>query len=126
MGKGNVAESFHQGFRNVDLDELIEKLPYPEMCIICKGVFPETASIAQDINFSFVSLDVDLEKSILEGLRFFYPRMSKHGMIFVHDYRNNFLFGVEKAVCQYEKEINRILTKLPLADGGGTLVVIKD
>lgn len=45
-------------------------------------------------------------------------------MIFVHDYNNKQLFGVKKAIERYEKEVG-VLTKVPLGDWGGTLVLVK-
>ena len=35
-----------------------------------------------------------IENSIYEGLKYFYPRLSLGGYIFVHDY-NSSLYGVE-------------------------------
>jgi len=51
-----------------------------------KGLFPGTASVVADRRFSFVHLDVDLYESTLAGLEFFYPRMSRGGIIISHDY----------------------------------------
>lgn len=77
-----------------------------------------------DETFAFVSLDMDFEESIYEGLKYFYPRMSENGYIFVHDY-NSSLRGVEKAVDRYEEDYKVNLRKMPLCDANGTLVVIK-
>ena len=43
--------------------------------------------------FAFVSLDTDLYKPTLAGLEFFWPRMSKGGFIFIHD------FGLRCGTC---------------------------
>lgn len=51
-----------------------------------KGLFPQTAEPIKDKKFAFVHLDTDLYESTLEGLKFFYPRMVKHGIILSHDY----------------------------------------
>ena len=48
------------------------------MCLFKKGYFPESAH-GIDEKFAFVSLDLDLYKPTLEGLRFFYPKMIKGG-----------------------------------------------
>lgn len=74
--------------------------------------------------FVFVSLDVDLEDSIYEGLNYFYPRLVHGGYIFVHDYTSKCL-GVEVAVDKYEKAMKCILPKVPLLDVNGTLVITK-
>jgi len=63
-----------------------EKVPN---IIIKAGIFPGTASDLSENLFSFVSLDCDLYEPILEGWRFFYPRMSAGGYIFLHDHNGS-------------------------------------
>lgn len=75
----------------------------PERCIIKKGFFPETAE-GIDETFIFVSLDMDLYQPMLEGLRYFYPRMEKGGVILCHDYYSTTLSGVRQAFSDFEKE----------------------
>ncbi len=60
------------------------------------GEFPATTLGSEDLRFSFVHLDVDLEASTLACLNFFYPRMVPGGIILTHDY--SWLAGV-RAVC---------------------------
>jgi O-methyltransferase len=51
------------------------------------GLFPqETGADVADLRFSFVHLDVDLYRSTLDSLHFFYPRMSPGGVILAHDF----------------------------------------
>lgn len=79
----------------------------------------------EEERFAFVSVDVDFEGSILESLRYFYPRLNSGGAIFLHGYNNSGLKGVKTAVRRYEKELNVFLAKVPIADEGGTLVIMK-
>ena len=59
---------------------------YPNVHIH-KGMFPvDTGHHIEDKTFSFVHLDVDLYKSTLDSLAFFYPRMHAGGVIISHDY----------------------------------------
>lgn len=51
-----------------------------------KGVFPSTAEPVKNKRFSFVHLDADIYESTLNCLEFFYPRMSRGGVIISHDY----------------------------------------
>lgn len=67
---------------------------------------------------------MDFEESIYEGLKYFYPRMSENGYIFILDY-NSSLRGVEKTVDRYETDYEISLKKTLLCDANGTLVVIK-
>lgn len=123
--EGRVPEEFLEGFKDTNVNLVLDKMPYPDKCIVKKGFFPETAAGLENEQYAFVSIDVDFEKSILEGLRYFYPRLNEGGIIFVHDYNNRFLEGVKKAVSTYENEIGKLLPKVPLADEGGTLVLTK-
>ncbi len=64
-----------------------------------KGCFPETANAVLNCTFSMVHIDVDIYKSTLDCLRFFYPRMTRGGFILSHDYRT--LLGVRKAFADF-------------------------
>lgn len=64
-----------------------------------KGFFPQTAEGLRDSVFAFVHLDVDLYESTLEGLKFFYPRTSRGGIILSHDYKSS--AGVDKAFQEF-------------------------
>ncbi|MDE7322313.1 MAG: TylF/MycF family methyltransferase [Lachnospiraceae bacterium] len=125
LTQGRCPEYFLDGFKNTNVENVLSIMPNPDKCIVKKGLFPDTTEGIESERYAFVSIDVDFEKSILAGLRYFYPRLSEGGAIFLHDYNNRFLEGVKKAVHTYEQEIaNRLLT-VPLADEGGTLVVVK-
>ena len=121
----NSPKEFKDAFTDTSVELVINSMPYPEMCIIKKGFFPDTAVGLENVKFAFVSVDVDLEDSILECLRFFFPRMVKGGYIFVHDYNNRFFYGVKEAIKKYEKEIEENLHKVPIADQGGTIIIQK-
>lgn len=112
-------------FKNTNLQIVMNKMPYPEKCVIHKGFFPTTIP-EEEINYAFVSLDCDLYEPMLEGLRYFYPRLNKGGYLFVHDYnQTSYLKGVKEAVHNYESEIKQKLCKVPLTDVCGTLVICK-
>lgn len=51
-----------------------------------KGYFPESAKGLEGNTFALVSLDLDTYEGILAGWEFFYPRLSRGGYIFVHDF----------------------------------------
>ena len=77
-------------------------MPFAEKVIIKKGYFPDTMN---DVNekFALASLDMDLYIPMLEGLRFFYKRMSKNGCILLHDYFSKDFERVSNAVKDFEK-----------------------
>lgn len=123
QSEGNCEQDFYDIFQNTNEQRVLERMPFPNKCIIRKGLFPVSAEGIEE-KFVFVSIDVDFEKSIYDCMCWFYPRIVEGGMIFVHDYNNKKLFGVKKAIEQYEKEIGK-LNKVPLGDWGGTLIIIK-
>lgn len=108
-----------QSFRGEQSDILIKyvkaRMPYPEKIIICQGYFPESAKEISG-QFCFVNLDMDLYQPQLEGLRFFWDKMEKGGVILLHDYFHPDLPGVRAAVTDFEKEINMRLSKIPIGD----------
>jgi O-methyltransferase len=106
------------------IEHIRSRMPFPEQCVFRKGYFPETAAPDSDEKFAFVSIDTDLYKPIRAGLEFFYPRLTKGGYIFVHDYNDGHWLGAKKAVSDVE-EILGPLNKFPLPDWGGTLVIAK-
>lgn len=85
-----------------------------------KGNFPETAKSVKNKKFSFVNLDVDIYKSTLESLNFFYPRMNKGGMIISHDYEGS--MGVRKAFNHFLKDKPEPLI---VPAGGSQSIIIK-
>lgn len=109
-------------FCNKDERLVLNKMKYPDHCIIKKGYFPESASDVDD-TFVFVSLDVDLYNPIYEGLKFFYPKMSKGGYIMIHDYNSTRFHGVKKAVRAFCSECDAKF--IPISDLCGSIVIIK-
>ncbi|MGG4216661.1 TylF/MycF/NovP-related O-methyltransferase [Paenibacillus jamilae] len=120
--KGDFSNSIAGEFCNSDVDLVLNKMMYKENCIVKKGYFPESAS---DVNetFAFVSLDVDLYQPILEGLKFFYPKMSDGGYIIVHDYNSTRFHGVKQAVREYCREHGVKYT--PISDLCGSVAIMK-
>ncbi|KAF6578994.1 class I SAM-dependent methyltransferase [Paenibacillus sp. EKM212P] len=120
--KGDFSNSVAGEFCNSDVDLVLNKMMYKENCIVKKGYFPESAS---DVNetFAFVSLDVDLYQPILEGLKFFYPKMSDGGYIIIHDYNSTRFHGVKQAVREYCREHGVKYT--PISDLCGSVAIMK-
>ncbi len=86
------------------------------------GYFPDT--ITDELlekTFSFVHLDADLYEPTFEGLTFFYPRMSKNGIIVIHDY--NAWVGARKAVDDFLRGKEEIA--IPMVDMSGSAIIIK-
>lgn len=120
--QGNCTDAFVEAYKHTNIGEVLEKMKYLDQVIIKQGIFPNSLEGMED-RFAFVSLDVDFEDSIYEGLNYFYPRLSEGGYLFIHDY-NSCLQGVEKAVDRYESEYGN-LCKMPLPDANGTLIITR-
>lgn len=107
---------------DTSVENVRKNLPHQDKAIFKVGYFPESAKgLTED--FSFVSLDADLYQPTIEGLRFFYPRLSSGGYIMVHDYSSSRYDGASQAVIDFCKEANT--TIIPIPDSGGTAIFCK-
>lgn len=102
-------------FKNTQIEWVKQKLGSSDNIIIRKGIFPETTNGLESEKFAFVYLDADLYKSTLEGLRFFYPRISKGGYLLIHDYHNpqESNAGVLRAVNEFMKDKVEKILEIP-------------
>ena len=121
-------KSFYKSFSDTDTETVERILPHPEKAVFIKGYFPDSlkekkALIPDDLSFSLVSLDTDLYAPTYEGLKYFCPRLSSGGRIFIHDYTSLQFDGVKKAVDKYCAE--KKLFVLPLMDMHGSAVLIR-
>ena len=113
-----------EDFSDTNVDLVLKKMKHREKAIVRAGYFPESLQDTDmQESFAFVSIDADLYKPIYDGLQFFYPRLSKGGYIFVHDYNNNDYPGVKAAVRKYCSEEG--VNCFPLVDPCGTAVITK-
>lgn len=118
----SLSDSCEGEYKNTDVQLVLEKMKFPENCIIRKGYFPLTSE-GLDEKFVFVSMDVDLYLPIYEGLKYFYPRLETGGCIFIHDYNNPKYKGVKEAVQEYCNE--RKIPYISMCDYGGSVIVLK-
>lgn len=127
LKKGQCEERFILEHKDTSVEKMLMNMPYPEKVKVYKGYFPQSLTEeAKKQKYLFVSIDVDFEESMMQGLRFFYPRLVEGGVIFVHDYNTFFLEGIKEAVRHYEQELGKKLCKIPIADRAGTLVILKN
>ena len=119
------ARGLIEAHRNTNEERVLDLLPHRERAVIRRGFFPETARGLEGERFALVSLDADLEESTLQGLRWFWPRLSEGGNILLHDWGNPKLPGVKRALERYETELGRRIPGVPLCDVCGTMVLVK-
>ena len=113
-----------KNFSDTSVEFVQSRLPFPDHVTFRQGYFPQTTEGLSDRFYALVSLDTDLYDPILAGLEYFYPRLSKGGMILLHDYNNAQFRGCKEAVCHYEQQHEPLLL-VPLSDLHGTAVIIK-
>ena len=104
---------------------VLNRLPYPEKAIICKGRVPDVLNELETPppQFAAISLDTDLYEPTYQGLKFFYLRLSKGGLILVHDYNSTQFPGVGEAVRRFCLEEG--VFPVPLSDLHGTAMLVK-
>ncbi len=112
-------------FGDTSAEQVLGRLPHPEKTVVCAGRFPDSLkSLTEPLpQFCLVSLDTDLYEPTYQGLKIFYPLMSRGGAILIHDYNSTQFPGVGEAVRRFCKEENVYVT--PLSDLHGTAVLIK-
>ena len=99
-------------------------LPHPEKAVFCPGLFPGSAAGIEE-RFALVSLDMDLEESTYQGLRWALPRLDQGGILLLHDWADPQLPGVRAALERYERETGERQRAVPLCDVNGTLAICR-
>ncbi|HEY4519570.1 MAG TPA: TylF/MycF/NovP-related O-methyltransferase [Candidatus Paceibacterota bacterium] len=92
---------FHEGQYVAGVEGVRQYLSSYKNISIYKGLFPDTAEPIKNKKFSLVHFDVDTYESTKNSIEFFYPRMTRGGVILSHDYINS--PGVKKAIDEYMK-----------------------
>ncbi|MFA5841403.1 MAG: TylF/MycF/NovP-related O-methyltransferase [Candidatus Paceibacterota bacterium] len=91
-------------FSDTSLEGVLAYLKGLQRISLHRGLFPGTAGPVKDKKFSFVHLDVDIYKSVLDCCDFFYPRMVQGGIIIFDDYGFVSCPGAKLAVDEFFKD----------------------
>lgn len=112
-------------FGDTSVEQVLHRLPHPGQAVICAGRFPNSlAALALELpQFCLVNLDTDLYEPTYQGLKEFYPRMSRGGVILIHDYNSTQFPGVGEAVRRFCEEESAFV--MPLCDLHGTAMLMK-
>jgi hypothetical protein len=79
------------------------------------GVFPSSvpsSSAVASLPFKFVHLDVDLYLSTLHSLEWFYPRLTRGGVLVSHDYGVTDVPGVKRAFDEFFRDKPEVVVPL--------------
>lgn len=123
LSKHDNPEHFHKGEYSSSLEGVKNYLKNYSNISFYKGLFPATAEPVKNKKFSFVHLDVDLYESTINCLKFFYPRMSRGGVIISHDYPG--AKGVKKAFDEFFEDKLEIIIE-PFGTGQGLIVKLDE
>ncbi|MBX7546369.1 TylF/MycF family methyltransferase [Helicobacter turcicus] len=119
--KDDEAREFGEGHLcDTSIKMVMDKMTYPQNCVIKKGVFPQSAKGVED-DFVFVNLDPDLYKVVLAGLEFFYPRLVKGGAIIVSYFSPH--NGPKRALDAFLTKHHLKTMPIPLGFGNGVALV---
>jgi O-methyltransferase len=100
------------------LDDVKDNLQdLADYLIYHKGWIPDCFDRQSSDAFSFVHIDVDLHQPTLDALEYFYPRMSRHGIIIGDDYGFNTCPGARKAFDDFFADKREVVLHLPTAQG---------
>jgi O-methyltransferase len=89
-------------FRDTSAEFVRSRFPADASIDVREGMFPDTASGLEAEQFAFVMLDADRYQVTLDGLAFFYPRLTPGAFLFIHDYDSpEFDYGAMKACREF-------------------------
>ena len=121
---GTCTDAFLKAHKNTNAEAVLSRMPHPQSVRIKAGFFPGSLG-GLETCFCLVSLDADFYETTLEGLRYFWPRLSEGGYLMLHDWGSSRLKGVREALRQYEQELGHRLPSVPIPDIGNSIILQK-
>ena len=88
-------------FADTSLESVKKFLEDSDNVCFYRGLFPATSGPIVDKRFSFVHIDVDIYKSVLDCCEFFYSRMAVGGIMVFDDYGFLSCPGAKAAVDEF-------------------------
>jgi hypothetical protein len=111
-------------FADTSVDYVRQNVGHDELTTYLQGFFPST--ITDEVRartFALAHIDCDLYEPMKAALEFFYPRVSKGGMLILHDYSSGTWAGAAKAVDEFCAATGEFITLWP--DKSGTAILRK-
>ncbi len=101
-------------FRNTSVEIVKERLKNLDNVEFRIGLFPDTARGLEHETFSFVLFDADKYDVAMASFAFFYPRLSRGGYFFLHDFNSNESdWGVSKAARDFLRGKPESIVEIP-------------
>ena len=104
--------------------ELVKEVVGPQYthCEYVEGYFPGSITDAHKAGkYAVVSLDCDLYEPMKSGLEFFYPRMPRGGIFFLHDYSSLHWDGAKLAIDEFCRKSGEYVVLMPDKSGSAFL-----
>ena len=105
-------------------ERILGRMPYAEQVELRPGWFPETAFELEHEKYALVHIDTGLYAPTYSGIQYFFPRLSKGGVILVSGYTDGKSQSVCQAVRDLEAEYGAFLIT-PLCDIDGTIMIMR-
>ncbi len=94
-------------------EQVIQRFePFTNVTVL-PGWIPERFHVVSEEHFAFVHIDVDLYEPTRDSLEFFYPRLSKSGMIICDDYGSGAYPGARRAMDEFFADKAEMPIELP-------------
>ena len=110
-------------FSDTSVEAVRRELPFPEKAVFYKGCFPNSFSACHAECFAFVSIDADLYAPTAAALPRFWDKLSKGGVLMIHDVNSTQYRGVKKAVDVFCA--SRGIIPMPVCDLHGSVILRK-
>lgn len=116
--------SHKRDFSDTSVDYVRQTVGHDDITTYLQGFFPSTVTDeVRTRTFALAHIDCDLYEPIKAALEFFYPRLSKGGMLILHDYSSGTWAGATKAVDEFTAATGEFVSLWP--DKSGTAIIRK-
>jgi predicted O-methyltransferase YrrM len=95
-------------FNKTSHEQVKEYLAPFSLLKIHKGEFSQIVKDIESLTYGLVHIDVDIYRSTLDCLEYFWPKMATNGIIVVDDFGANTCTGVQEAIEQFLKQNNAL------------------
>lgn len=103
-------------------ERILSRMPYRENVEIRAGWFPETAFDLEDERYALVHIDTGLYQPTYAGIQYFFPRLSRGGVLVVSGYEHGKSMAVRQAIDDLEETYGAFLIT-PVSDPEGTIII---
>ena len=121
--KEKLSKAKSGDFADTSLALVRAALPHPEKAVFYKGFFPDTYSSCHAERFCFVSIDADLYAPTAAALPLFWDRLSRGGVLMIHDVNSTQFTGAKKAVDEFCRK--KGIIPMPVCDLHGSVILRK-